>query len=55
MENFEQDVSGKIKQIVDCDTLLTYPDINETSKVHTNDSSFQLGACISQKGKPIYF
>ena len=37
------------------DTSLTYPDFNETFKIHTNDSAFQLGAVISQKGKPITF
>ena len=31
-------------------TLLTYPDFNETFKIHTNASAFQLGAVISQKG-----
>ena len=36
-----------------CDTLLTYPYFNETFKIHTNDSAFQLGGDISQKGKPI--
>ena len=37
------------------DTLLTYPDCNETFKVHTNARAFQLGEVISQKGKPITF
>ena len=37
------------------DTLLTYPDFNETFKIHTDASAFQLGAVISQKGKPIDF
>ena len=36
-------------------TLLTYPDFNETFKVHNDDSAFQLGAVITQKGKPIAF
>ena len=37
------------------DTLLTYPNFNETFKIHTNASAYQLGAVISQKGKPITF
>ena len=34
----------------DHDTLLTYPGFNETFKIHTDASAFQLGAVISQKG-----
>ena len=37
------------------DNLIEYPYFNETFKIHTNDSAFQLGAIISQKGKPIAF
>ena len=37
------------------DNLLTYPDFNETFKIHTDTRVFQLGAVISQKGKPISF
>ena len=37
------------------DTLLNYPDFNEIFKIHTDDSAFQLGAVISQKGKHIDF
>ena len=37
------------------DTLLTCPDFNETFKIHTDASAFQLGAVICQKGKPINF
>ena len=36
-------------------TLITYPDFNDTFKIHTNDSALQLGAVISHKGKPIAF
>ena len=52
---FEQDAFEKIKRIMAHNTLLTYPDFNETFKIHTNASAFQLGAVISQKGKPIDF
>ena len=37
------------------DNLLTYPDFNETFKIYTNASVFQVGAFIVQKGKPIAF
>ena len=47
----EQDSFDEIKQVVDHDTLLTYPDFNETFKIHTDASVFQLGAVISQKVK----
>ena len=38
-----------------CNTLLTYPDFNETFKIQTDASAFQLGAVIRHKGKPIAF
>ena len=50
---FEQDAFEKIKLIVARDTLLTYPDFNETVKIHTDAIAFRLGAVISQKDKPI--
>ena len=34
---------------------MTYPYFNETFKIHTIDSAFQLGAFISQKDEPIAF
>ena len=37
------------------DNLLTYPYFNEFFNIHTSASAFQLGAVISQKGKPITF
>ena len=37
----EQDAFGKIKRIVARDNLLTYIDLNETFKIHTNASAFQ--------------
>ena len=51
----KQDAFDKFKRIVNRDTLLTYPGFNETFKIHTNASAFQLGSVISHKGKPIYF
>jgi transposase InsO family protein len=37
------------------ETLLTYPDFNKQFEIHTDASKLQLGACISQSGKPIAF
>ena len=37
------------------DALLTYPYLNEIFKIYTDARSFQLGAFISQKYKPIAF
>ena len=38
-----------------CDNLLTYPEFNETFKIHSYASAFQLGAVIRQKVKTIDF
>ena len=46
---------NEIKQIIACDDLLTYTDVNETYKINTNVGAFQLGAIIIQKGKSIAF
>ena len=51
----EQDTFNGIKRIVARDTLSTYLNFNEIFKIHTDASAFQLGAVISQKGKPIAF
>ena len=37
----KQDNFDKIKRIVDRDTLLTYPNFNETFKIYTDASAFQ--------------
>ena len=49
----EKNDLNKIKPIVARNNLSTYPDFNETFKIHTIDSAFQLGVVISQKGKTI--
>ena len=51
----EQDSFYEIKRIVARDTLLTCPNFNETFKIFTDISAFQLGAVIIQKGKHISF
>ena len=37
------------------ETILAYPDFNKPFEIHTDASKTQLGACISQDGKPIAF
>ena len=44
-----------MKLLIAKETLLTYPDFNKKFKIHTDASKVQLGACISQEGKPIAF
>ena len=54
-KNVEKYAFNEIKRIVSRDTLLIYPDSNETFKIRTDARKFQLGAVIIQKGKPIVF
>ena len=51
----KQDAFKEIKRVVARDTLLTYLYFNETFKLCTDASAFQLGAVIIQEGKPIDF
>ena len=44
-----------MKKIISKETLLAYPDFNDEFVIHTDASDLQLGAVISQKGKPIAF
>ena len=53
--NVEQMAFEKNKQIVGCETLLSYPDFNKPFEIHTDASHTQLGAVISQNNKPIAF
>ena len=41
-----------VKRVIGGELLLGYPDFNATFEIHTDDSKLQLGAVISQKGKP---
>ncbi|NJO52629.1 MAG: hypothetical protein HC840_28105, partial [Leptolyngbyaceae cyanobacterium RM2_2_4] len=51
----EQKSFDLMKQILSKNALLAYPDFNEEFVIHTDASHTQLGAVISQKGKPIAF
>jgi RNase H-like domain found in reverse transcriptase len=44
-----------MKKIIAKEVLLAYPDFNDEFVIHTDASHTQLGAVISQKGKPIAF
>ena len=44
-----------IKCVIGCEVLLAYPDFNDLFEIHTDASKLQIGAVISQKGKPIAF
>ena len=37
------------------EVLLAYPDFTAPFEIHTEASKLQIGAVISQKGKPIFF
>ena len=44
-----------IKRVIGREVLLGCPDFNAPFEIHTDASKFQLGAVISQKGKPMAF
>jgi hypothetical protein len=44
-----------MKKIMARETILAYPNFEIPFKVHTDASAYQLGAVISQNGKPIVF
>ena len=50
-----QKAFNAIKKIISRETLLSYPDFNKPFDIHTDASDLQLGAVISQNGKPIAF
>ena len=51
----EQDAFDGNNRIMSHNFLLTYSDFNETIKIHTDASAFQLRAVVNQKGKMIAF
>jgi hypothetical protein len=44
-----------IKRVIGWEALLAYPNFNAPFEIHTDPSKTQLGAVISQGGKPIAF
>ena len=51
----EQNAFDTMKKIMARETILAYPDFDKPFEIHTDASAYQLGACISQGGKPIAF
>jgi hypothetical protein len=51
----EQNAFDTMKRVMSKETLLVYPDFNKEFVIHTDASHTQLGAVISQDGKPIAF
>ena len=44
-----------MKKIMARETILAYPNFDKPFEIHTDASAYQLGAIISQDGKPIAF
>ena len=51
----EQKAFDTIKRVVAREVLLAHPDFTKKFDIHTDASKYQLGAVISQNGKPIAF
>jgi hypothetical protein len=45
----------QMKAIMAKETLVTFPNFTKEFEIHTDASKLQLGACISQGGKPVAF
>ena len=50
-----QESFDKMKALMAKETLVTFPDFSKEFEIHTDASKLQLGACISQGGKPVAF
>jgi hypothetical protein len=50
-----QEAFDQMKALIAKETLLTFPDFSQEFEIHTDASKLQLGACISQNGKPVAF
>ena len=55
MEEEHQKAFDEMKRVITRETLLAYPNFNEVFDIHMDTSLYQLGACISQNGRPIAF
>ena len=51
----EQNAFDTMKRIMARETILAYPNFDKPFEIHTDASAYQLGAYISQNGKPIAF
>jgi len=50
-----QQAFDKMKRVVSREVKLTYPDFSKLSVLYTDASDYQLGAVITQDGKPLAF
>ena len=50
-----QDSFEQMKALMAKETLVTFPDFTKEFEIHTDASKLQLGACISQEGRPVAF
>jgi hypothetical protein len=50
-----QDSFEKMNASMAKETLVTFPNFTKEFEIHTDASKLQLGACISQGGKPVAF
>ena len=50
-----QNAFEDMKRLIAKETLLTYPNFKKPFEIHTDASKVQLGACISQEGRPAAF
>jgi RNase H-like domain found in reverse transcriptase len=50
-----QEAFEKMKLLIAKETISTFPDFSQEFEIHTDASKLQLGACISQNGKPVAF
>ena len=54
-KNEHQKCFEAIKRVIGREVLLGYPDFNAPFEIHNDASKLQIGAVISQNGKPIAF
>ena len=54
-EKEHQESFDACKKIIAREVMLSYPDFSKPFEIHTDASHYQLGAVISQDGKPIAF
>lgn len=54
-KDIHQQAFDEMKRVISKETLMAFPDFNKPFDIHTDASKLQLGACISQEGRPIAF
>ena len=54
-DDVHKEVFDKIKECIARETLLVYPKYGDVFEIYTDASTRQLGAVITQNGKPLVF